>query len=116
MLGVMPKLDQLSGQARICWRIAIGCLIAFAVMDLFPRHGAPDFRYTGSDPAYHVWNLGWPLALAIYDSRSGIHIGPFLYVVVPVQAVVVSLIAAAAFVFRKRHNPALQTTAAPPCC
>lgn len=112
----MPMRDKPGGQARFWWRIAIGCLIAFAVVDLFPRHGPPDFRYTGSDPSYHVWNLGWPLALTIYDSRSGIHIGPFLYVVVPFQAVVVSLIAAAAFLIRKRHNPALQATAAPPCC
>ena len=96
--------------------MVIACVIAFAVMDLLPRHGAPYFRYTGSDPANHLWNLGWPLALAVYDSRSGIHVGPFVYAVVPSQALVVSLVAAATILLRKRHNPALQTTAAPPCC
>src|SRR5437899_6722755 len=109
----MPMRDR---PGLIWWRIAIACLVAFIAMDLFPWHGAPFFRYTGSDPAYPVWNLGWPLALAIYDSRSGIHMGPFLYAVVPFQALVLSLIAAAAFLLRKRHNPALQATAGPPCC
>ena len=100
----MPMRDQSSGQTRVWWRVAIGCLVVFVVMDLFPWRGAPYFRYTGSDPGYPVWNLGWPLALTIYDSRSGIHIGPFVYLVFPFQAVVVSLVAAAAFLLRKRHN------------
>jgi hypothetical protein len=28
-----------------------------------------------------VWNVGWPLSLAIYDERSGIHVGPFGHLV-----------------------------------
>jgi hypothetical protein len=106
--------DLPNGGNRIWWRIAIGCLVAFVVVDLFPWHGPPFFRYTGSDPTYAVWNLGWPLALSIYDPRSGVHIGPFFYFAVPFQAVVLSL-AAAVFLFRRRYNLALQATAAPPC-
>lgn len=78
----MPMRDQPSSQTRIWRHVAIGCLVAFVVMDLFPWHGAPYFRYTGSDPAYPVWNSGWPLALAIYDSRSGTHIRLFPFVAV----------------------------------
>jgi hypothetical protein len=106
--------DQTNGRNRAWGRAAIGCLIAFVVIDFFPWHGAPFFRYTGSDTSYVVWNLGWPLALAIYDPRSGVHIGPFFYVVAPFEGVVLSLVAAV-FMFRNRRNLALQATAAPPC-
>src|ERR1043166_6105600 len=88
-------------------RITVAFLITCAAVDLCPRHGAPDFRYTGSDPAHEVWNLGWPVALAIYDSQSGIHVGPFMYVVIPVQAALVSPIIAFLF-FQRRHNKALE--------
>jgi len=87
--------------------MALTFVFACAVIDLLPRHGPPDFRYTGSDPAHEVWNLGWPVALAIYDSQSGLHLGPFVYVVVPVQALLVSLIAVV-LIFRNRHIKALQ--------
>ena len=94
-------------------RVVAVLIIACALADFVPRYGAPEFRYTGSDPAHHVWNLGWPVTLTIYDSRSGIHIGPFLYAVVPFQVVLVSVIALA-LAFRNRHNKALQATAAAP--
>jgi hypothetical protein len=68
-------------------------ILACVLADIFPRHGAPDFRYTGSDPSHHVWNLGWPMAIAIYDSTSGIHFDPFAFVVVPVRVLLVSLVA-----------------------
>jgi hypothetical protein len=32
-----------------------------------------------------VWNLGWPLATAIYDSRRGLHVGPMAYVAALLQ-------------------------------
>jgi hypothetical protein len=114
MLIVTPMRDQLKGRDRLWGRVGIGCLIAFVVVDLFPWHGPPFFRYTGSDPGYAVWNLGWPLALANYDPRSGVHIGPSFWFVVSFQAVVLSL-AAVVFLFRRRHNLALQATAASPC-
>ena len=84
-------------------RVALVLGGVFAAMDFYPRYGAPYFRYTGADPAHHVWNLGWPFALAIYDSRSGAHIGPFVYVVFPFQFLIVSIVAAAG-VLRDRHN------------
>src|SRR5689334_23309185 len=85
-------------------RTIAALVIACAVMDLFPRHGPPDFRYTGSDPAHVIWNLGWPVALVIYDPQSGIHFGPFLYVVIPVQIVVLSLIILVSFLQHRRKN------------
>lgn len=57
-------------------------------IDLLPRYGPPEFRYTGSDPTTMVWNLGWPLALAIYDPRSGLHMGPCVYLVPPAQLLI----------------------------
>jgi hypothetical protein len=95
------------------WRAVLVFVIFCTLMDLFPRHSAPDFRYTGSDPAFHVWNLGWPVALAVLDSRSGLQLGPFLYIVVPFQAVVALLIGVG-LALRKWHNQTLQATAAPP--
>lgn len=68
-------------------RILVAFVLVCVMIDLFPQNGSPAFRYTGSDPTREVWNVGWPLSLAIYDPQSGIHDGPFLYVVAPVQAV-----------------------------
>ena len=91
----MPPRDQ---RTSPWWqRTAVMFVIACVVVDLFPRYGPPYFRYTGSDPAHEVWNLGWPVGLIIYDSRSGIHLGPFLYVVVPFQAVLLSLFGVKAY-------------------
>lgn len=100
-----------SNHHRIRWQHIVGALILVcAVMDFFPRHGAPWFRYTGSDPAVEVWNLGWPMVLSICDQRSGLHIGPFLYVVVPFQLVVVSVIGVMfAFWTRHKQSPLLST-------
>jgi hypothetical protein len=80
------------------------------VVDLFPHHGAPHFRYTGSDPAHSVWNLGWPLALFIYDPRSGMHVGPFAYLVLPFQLLVVAVTFVVVAVVRRLHNPPMQRT------
>ena len=75
------------------WRLVAAVFVfACAVVDLLPHHGAPYFRYTGSDPAYAVWNLGWPVALFIYDPRSGFHVGPFAYIMLPFQLLVVALV------------------------
>lgn len=49
---------------------------------LFPRHGSPEFRYTGSDPSYEVWNLGFPAACFIYDDRVGFAHGPSVYIAI----------------------------------
>ena len=88
-------------------RLAAALIIACAVMDLAPRHGPPEFRYSGSDPVSSVWNLGWPVALAIYDSRSGFHVGPFCYAVVPFQVAIVSAIAALSLWHRRNWRSRL---------
>jgi hypothetical protein len=59
--------------------------VIFLAMDFAPRHGPPDFRYTGSDPERIVWNIGWPCAWAIYDPQSGVQIGPWLIISLPPQ-------------------------------
>lgn len=75
------------------WKAAaIAFVLACLIVDFLPRHGPPHFRYTGSDPHYAVWNLGWPLALFIYDPRNAFHIGPFAYIVLPFQLVIVAAI------------------------
>ncbi|MGN6554052.1 MAG: hypothetical protein ACTHLW_10065 [Verrucomicrobiota bacterium] len=78
-------------------------IVACALADFFPRHDAPLFRYTGSDSAVEVWNFGWPLVLSIFDPQSGIHIGPFFYVVVPFQLLAISIIGVV-FAFWTQHN------------
>ena len=92
-------------QRTFVWlrRIMIAVVVICFVMDFLPTHGAPDFRYTGSDPAFDVWNFGWPLALAIYDSRFGIHFSPFLYLLVPFQLIAVAVFWAT-LALLKRHN------------
>jgi hypothetical protein len=56
---------------QIAYRVAlISIALGFVWVDFYPRFGPPDFRYTGSDPAHHVFNLGWKLALFIYDSNQ----------------------------------------------
>ncbi len=66
---------------------AILCVAACLAFDFFPSFGPPHFRYTGSDPATHVWNLGWPLVTAIYDRRSGLHVGPVGEVLFAIQTI-----------------------------
>jgi hypothetical protein len=55
--------------------------VVFVLLAFMPHWGPPHFRYTGSDPGHHVWNLGWPLATCIYDSVHSPHLfaGPFAY-------------------------------------
>ena len=63
-------------------------IFACLALDCLPRFGPPEFRYTGSDPIVPVWDLGWPLALTIYDARSGLHVGPSVYLVLPAQLLI----------------------------
>lgn len=89
---------------------AITFVVVCLVVDFVPRHTSPDFRYTGSDPSVPVWNLGWPLALFIYDPKHGFQVGPFAYLMLPFQlgVLVVGLIVLA--VVRRLHNQAMQRT------
>lgn len=99
------------GFGRLLWKAtAVAFVLACLVADVLPHHGAPHFRYTGSDPAYAVWNVGWPLALFIYDPRNGFHVGPFAYIVLPLQLFLVAVILAVRAVLRL-HDPPTQRTA-----
>lgn len=62
--------------------------VLILVVSLFPTFGAPHFRYTGSDPNRDVWNLGFPLAVVIYDPAMPPHVfyGPEAFVVVMIFA------------------------------
>lgn len=65
--------------------VGVAYVLFCAVVDFVPNHGPPNFRYTGSDPSYPVWNTGWPLASFIYDDRSGLHTWPGWWLVVALQ-------------------------------
>jgi hypothetical protein len=79
-------------------------------VNFLPHHGPPHFRYTGSDPAREVWNLGWPLALFIYDPPTGFQVGPFAYVVLPFQMFVFAAVRVVVLALRRLHNPPIQRT------
>jgi len=89
---------------------AIAFVVVCLFVDFLPRHTCPDFRYTGSDPSVPVWNLGWPLALFIYDPEHGFQVGPFAYVLLPFQfgGLAVGLIVVA--IVRRLHNQPMQRT------
>jgi hypothetical protein len=91
--------------------ILILSIAACLVVDSFPHFGPPQFRYTGSDPNTHIWNLGWPLATAIYDQHNGVHAGPLVYVLVPME--VVALAAAAIAVAMSRSGGRMAHPARP---
>jgi hypothetical protein len=66
--------------------IGVAFYVGFCfILGFFPTHGAPHFRYTGSDPSFPVWNLGWPIATMICDPRTGLHVGPFAYALFPMM-------------------------------
>jgi hypothetical protein len=73
------------------WKTIASLFVVLCLLtDFFPYHGPPQFRYTGSNPSFAVWNFGWPLATAIYDSRNGFHIGPIAYLILPLQCVLMA--------------------------
>ena len=93
------------------WKLASSAyVLCCALVDLFPHFGAPFFRYTGSDPAVHVWNLGWPFALFIFDSRAGLQIGPFVAPVIGIQLVLIGLASALYFTRMNRQNNTSELT------
>lgn len=68
-------------------KTVVALLIGACLLTNFvPHRGPPQFRYTGSDPDRPVWNLGWPLVIAIYDPQSGLHAGPFAPVLIPIES------------------------------
>jgi hypothetical protein len=83
------------------------------VVDLWPQFGPPQFRYTGSDPEVFVWNFGWPLTTFIYDPRSGIHVGPGLYLVVAAQLGLLVVGGACFYVLQRFRRTNLHSNASP---
>ncbi|WP_395732232.1 hypothetical protein [Prosthecobacter sp.] len=81
----------------------------FLVIDAFPNHGPPFFRYTGSDPAHIVWNFGWPIPWLIYDEINPpcwftwIGSGPFL-IASFFQAVIIVACLAISWMIRKKDS------------
>lgn len=74
----------MGSQANQRWRSVATLYMGFCLLlGFFPHYGPPHFRYTGSDPANEVWNIGWPLATMIWDDQCGLEIGPFAYIVLP---------------------------------
>lgn len=73
--------------------ICVLSVLAGVVICLFPSFGPPSFRYMGSDLSVHVWNIGYPLPLMIYDARSGIHFcGPAI-IIIAIPAVLLAAVA-----------------------
>lgn len=82
------------------WRLwLISYIIVCLLIDLYPRFGPPYFRYTGSDPSRHVWNLGWPMPTTIVD--SGIHVGPVALPLVMMEIVVIGITTAVSLMLRQ---------------
>lgn len=79
---------------RIHAGIFVALLLLFLLVDFFPQRGAPAFRYTGSDPARTVLNLGIPLPLFIYDEAKSplLIIGPFAQFLVPLEVFILGLV------------------------
>ncbi len=92
------------------WFVSL-LIAAILVLDFFPHHGPPHFRYTGSDPGRHVFNIGWPMALFIYDPQTGVHVGPFAYALIPGQVVVLAIVVVALVITRRIRNRGMLTTA-----
>jgi hypothetical protein len=61
--------------------ILLATIVVFLAVGFLPTFGPPHFRYTGSVPDHHVWNLGWPLATCILDTdtKPYFFVGPFAY-------------------------------------
>ena len=90
---LLASKDTMERSARNRWILICSLyLLSCVVVDFVPSFGPPHFRYTGSDPSVHVWNLGWPLPYMIYDPRSGLHVDPFGVVVIGLQVLVVVVV------------------------
>ncbi len=110
----MPSMMRPVSRRRLLGIVVIGLyVLACTVIDLFPRYGPPDFRYTGSDPAFVVWNFGWPVALLIYDSRNGLHVGPMALPVAVLEGIPLAFVVAVAVAIRLLRRPGSRVTPAP---
>lgn len=84
----MPGLNRSSRRT-----IRGALIVLLLVINFFPTFGRPQFRSTGSDPEIGVWRVGWPMAMAQYDLRGTVHIGPFALTLWPFEGGVGAILA-----------------------
>jgi hypothetical protein len=82
------------------WLTATLYVTALLVVTLFPTFGPPHFRYNGADPSVPVWNIGL-IAIAIYDARSGLHLGPMPFEQVLLTALLIAAMFGVFFLMRR---------------
>ena len=99
MYPILRSLPSRRGLMAIC-----AYPLICAILDFLPHHGPPEFRYTGSDPARPVWNLGWPLAQFIYDPRYGLQIDPTAFALISAQCVLFLFCAVLVIFILRRHR------------
>ena len=81
-------------------------ILIFAVVDFFPWHWHPFFKYPGSDPRPYVWNIGFPISWYIYDDKNPPHwfalLPEFSRGLVWVQGIILLAVLAALGLLRKK--------------
>lgn len=102
---------QLSGFRRRFPILVLVVGIVGLVLGFWPYHGSPQFRYTGSDPSVDVWHFGWPFATLIWDSRSGLEVGPWAYLFLP--ALTAFVLAGVVIACAARHHKCAAPTGGP---
>ncbi len=77
--------------------------IFFLVINAIPTCGAPNFRYTGSSLERSVVNIGFPMALAIYDSEvtPSLQTWPGTFLIPAAQLIAILTLVAAMKVIRR---------------
>ncbi|MGB4929496.1 MAG: hypothetical protein WBP43_05975 [Chitinophagales bacterium] len=80
--------------------------IIFAIIDFYPEFNVPQFRYTGSDPNHFVWNIGYPLALFIFDNENSpfIFAGPVFFIALPIQILIIMAVHFARILIKKNNR------------
>jgi len=89
--------------------LSLAYLAICLLLDLFPTHGPPHFRYTGADPDFSVWNLGWPLAMFIYDPRIGFQMSPLAPLLIGFQLFVYFVIVGLTLVVKMLRRDAARS-------
>lgn len=102
----MQNLDSSPRPPRRPIGLALVYSAVCLLIDFWPRHGRPFFRYTGSDPERGVWNFGWPIAWVIYDPKYGIQgeLWPLLIALLAMQFGVLAAALIMLTVWRRRNE------------